>query len=302
LFCKQYVDQSNKNLQIGSRHLGPLSKMKLKNSKVVLYKVILKTVKEFAKKPLVPALFHKSCLQGIIHSCTFPYHDEKQKVSSDAFLSLFEIPGWMQLWTPSELGWWCARGLSLYGGACMGTLIDNTFDNKRTALLWLFLSAHGWFRNQASWPNQTRRRKADPEVAAALEGRYSVCCIKAERLEEEYLKDQIAALSHEDWLWLVQQIVRRSKEFGVCKNLGANLFNYFVIRDLRETDVMLSKLLEEITESRLPYQFEFTISMALEDYYFDNHCNDSVPLKVTLLCKYQKKLLRHNMELYTLLS
>jgi hypothetical protein len=118
--------------------------------------------------------------------------------------------------------------------------------------------------------------------------------------EEEYLKDQIAALSHEDRLWLVEQIVRRSSEFGVCKNLGANLFNYFV-RDLGETDVMLSKLLEEITETCLQYQFEFAINMALEDY-FHNRWNESVPLKVTLSPTYQKKLLRHDMELYTLLS
>jgi hypothetical protein len=298
LFSHRYIDQCNEAHHVGRGHVWRLVKtLNCQNSKIVLYNEILETRKDFATKKIAP-LFEKRCLQGIIQFHSNPPSLEEQNISSDAFLALFEIPGWMQLWTPSEFGWWYAIGLSQYGPACVQTLIDDTFENKKTALLWLFLGAHCWFQEHDSWP-LSRCRKLELNA----DGLNLACCDpRSYQLEEEYLNDQIAALSHEDRVWLVEQIVRRAGEFGVCKDLGANLFNYFVIRDLQEVDIMLCKLLEEIIQTRLQYQFEVAINMALEDYKFGCGLEDVAPLDVTLSRKYQGKLLCRDLELYEILS
>jgi hypothetical protein len=299
LFSYQYINQCNETYHIGDRHARNLTKkLKSKNRKTALYNEILDIRKDFATTKIAP-LFEKTCLQAIVQYNCNSNTLERQNISSDAFLGLFELPGWMQLlWTPSEFGWWYAMGLSQYGPACVQTLIDDTFENKRTALLWLFLGAHCWFHNHDSWPLSQGRK-----MELNADGMNLACCHpRSYQLEEEYLNNQIAALSHEDRLWLVEHIVRRAGEFGVCKDLGANLFNYFVVRDLQETDILFCKLLEEITHTRLQYQFEVAISMALEDYKFRSGLEDIAPLDVTLSRKYRRKLLRRDLELYAILS
>jgi hypothetical protein len=298
LFCERYIDQSNKVYHVGEKHIWRLTKtMKIGNSKILLPNTVLQIQKDLTTAKIAP-LFAKRCIQAIVQYLCDPFLLERRRTSSDAFLALFELPGWMQLWTPSEFGWWYAIGLSQYGPACVQTLIEDTFENKKTALLWLFLGAHCWFHDHDSWPLSRCRKD---ELAA--DGLNWVCCDpKSFHLEEEYLKDQIAALSREDRVWLVEQIVRRASEFGVCKDLGANVFNYFVVRDLEETDIMFSKLLEEVTQTRLQYRFEFTISLALEDFKFRSGLEDIAPLDVTLTRKYQGKLLRRDLELYAVLS
>ena len=64
--------------------------------------------------------------------------------------------------------------------------------------------------------------------------------------EHNYITNLIASVSCNDRIWIVRQIVRNATEFGVCKDLGANIFNYFIIHDLKDVDFIMCILLEEI--------------------------------------------------------
>ena len=75
----------------------------------------------------------------------------------------------------------------------------------------------------------------------------------------------MAWVSGDDRIWLVQQIVRNAPEFGGCRHLGANLFNYFVIRNT------------QICSSRLQLVFEDAISLAITEYKRDG---ENPPLKL----------------------
>jgi len=51
------------------------------------------------------------------------------------------------MWTKSELGWICAIGLTQYGDETVEPLLQQSFDNNREALIWLFLGAHHWTKD-----------------------------------------------------------------------------------------------------------------------------------------------------------
>lgn len=84
--------------------------------------------------------------------------------------------------------------------------------------------------------------------------------------------------------------------------LWANLFNYFVVPDSAEADVVLSKILEGIIGTRLQYHFEFVITEALVDYDIRSGLEDVPQLNLCQARKYKMKLLRQDLELFTLLS
>jgi hypothetical protein len=102
---------------------------------------IFKIRREFEEKGLNPIL-EKRCLQAVLKDQLVPFCLEQQRISAETFRSLFDLLGWMELWTEDELGWWYTLGLSQYGPALLSDLINQSFPSKSEALIWLFLGAH----------------------------------------------------------------------------------------------------------------------------------------------------------------
>ena len=96
----------------------------------------------------------------------------------------------------------------------------------------------------------------------------------------------------------MRQIIRKAPEYGVCRNLGGNVFNYFVLHDLNKIDAMMCILLEEIIGSPLQYLFEYVINIAIAEY---QNMEPASPLVLNEARKFGPKLLRKNLDLYTIL-
>jgi hypothetical protein len=67
-------------------------------------------------------------------------------------------------------------------------------------------------------------------------------------------------------MWIVEQIIRRAPEFGVCWDLGASVYNHFILRDpteLAQLDLILTR--GEMSTSRLRHLFEYSIGLAKEE-------------------------------------
>jgi hypothetical protein len=176
-----------------------------------------------------------------------------------------------------------------YGPGCIESFIDQTFKDKREALVWLFLGAHRWF-------NPKIPRWEEPEHR-----HFGSCCsdVGYDGCERDYLVDLVASLSREDRIWIIRHIIRKAPEYGVCRSLGANVFNYFVLHDLKEVDVMMCILLEEIIGSPLQYLLEYAISIAIAEY---QNTKEASPLVLDEARKFGSKLLRKNLDFYTLLG
>lgn len=117
--------------------------------------------------------------------------------------------------------------------------------------------------------------------------------------EREFVMEYISSISPQDRIHIVRQIVRRAPRFGVCRELGANIFSYFVVYDLTQADIVLSTLLDEIRDSRLQYNFEYAISLAITEYQRENGV---ILFKLEMSRKYMDSLLRKDTELYSLLK
>lgn len=284
LFCKRYVSDFNTCHHVVD--IMPILTVGNDNHTITLDGIanIRKASNEQGLRPM----FEKRCLQASLEVILGVKFIDQQAISASSFVAILEQPGWMEMWTPSELGWWFAIGLSQYGSKPIEKYIDQCFVNKRAALMWLLLGAHYWFHESAD--------RIEDEAAS----NWSICCPQVpDGLEIEYISGLVDATSPKDRIWVLQQIVRRAPEFGMCRDLGANLFNYFVVRDLRETDLMLSILLEEIIDTRLQFLFEYAVSIAIEDY----RRRDAVlPMNLELSRKYADKLLRKDLSLFALLS
>ena len=125
---------------------------------------------------------------------------------------------------------------------------------------------------------------------------YGRCCpvVTYEGCEREYIINLLASLSRHDRIWTMKQIIQKAPEFGVCRNLGANIFNYFVLFDLKDIDAIMCVLLEEIIATPLQYFFEYAISMAIADY----QCIEGVPsLRLYKAREYGRKLIRTDLDL-----
>ena len=169
----------------------------------------------------------------------------------------------------------------------MQILINKSFGNNRETILWLFLGAHSWLHQD--------NVQFDPK---AFQGVVSCCQFVDYGKERDYINELVGSVSQTDRVRLIKQIVQRAPEFGVCSYLGSYIFNYFVIRDKAEANLMLSVLLEEITMSRLQYIFEFAISAAVAQY----QRTEITSIEFTMSEKYGDKLMRTELDLYKLLK
>jgi hypothetical protein len=73
----------------------------------------------------------------------------------------------------------------------------------------------------------------------------------------------IESISREDRIWIVEQLVRRAPEFGVCRDLGANIYNYFIMQNGREDKELNEIFTKEIASSRVRPLFEYSIRLLL---------------------------------------
>ena len=285
LFCKRYIDDYHICSLIVDKILG----LKRRKTTTVLDKLM--DIREAFKQTPLDSRFEKSTLQGYLELQLRPVFAEGQifqMVSENTFITIFELPEWMKMWTKSELGRWYALGLYQYGPGSITNLIDKSFRNKGEALLWLFLGAHRWFHEVYV--------ETDPMV---FEDTVDCCHFVEYGREREYVKESVGSISQNDRIWLLEQIVQRAPEYGVCRYLGTYLFKYFVIRDTAEADLMLSVLVKEITTSRLQYMFEFAVSLAVRVYQQSEEVN-RLDLKISK--KYADKLMRPELALYSLLK
>src|SRR5271167_633663 len=99
----------------------------------------------------------------------------------------------------------------------------------------------------------------------------------------------MSSISCQERIWTMKQIIRNAPEFGVCRNLGANIFNYFVLHDFNDVDAMTCILLDEIIDTPLQYLFEYAISLAIAAYQNREGAN---PLLLNNARLYKPKLLR----------
>jgi len=234
-------------------------------------------------------LLRKRCIQAVANYWYLSPYDLKKRTTTEAeFKTLLKSKGFLAMWDKWELGWWYSIGLWQYGPACVNSFIRQSFQSTRSCLLWLFLGAHHWFREK-----KLRR----PELCHLRQG---ACCPsgKYDGCEQEYLIDLVASLT-KDRIWTTRQIIRGAPEYGVCRDLGANVFNYFVLHDLEEVNAMMCILLEEIIGSPLQYLFEYAISIAMAEY---QNTEGNSTLVLNEARKYQSKLLRKELDLYTLLG
>ena len=190
---------------------------------------------------------------------------------SVVFQTMFGRTGYPQSWGPSQSGVLFAHGLSWWGlqggpeSSVMGDLINRHFRDTKEALVWLFLGAHDWFDG----------RKTITPPSEPIISRHDYCAYTSSPCREKlYLESTLVSLQREDRQWILEQILRRAPEFGVCRYLGANLFNYFVLNpfdfnrpeDVDEADIMFSTILREIRTSRVRKVLEFAIVCAITEY------------------------------------
>ena len=287
LFCKQYIDDFNRciHLSLSAAPYLALPMIPGEDSRVLLDGV--KNIQEICKEHGLSSLLERACIKGALHIYLQPSRFDPQQVSLHTFRGLFEVPGRMEMWTPAEFGSWYAIGLSQYGIKGVEALIDQSFKNTREMLVWLFLGAHNWF-------HETEKRKEDEDE---VDSRH--CCDwMTIGFESEFVNERMSSISRDDRIWILEQIIRRASEFQSCRDLGANLFNYFVVRDFAEADVMLSILIDEISYSRLQYLFEYAISIAVDEYRRRN----KAPLEFKVARRFVDRLMRKDLNLYILLT
>ena len=283
LFCKKYIDDFNTCYRI----LYSEGRYQRRRSCPPMLVKIDKMREAFRAKNL-NLLLQKRCLQAAVeYWYLYPNPSRTQATSAEDFKSLMKSEGWLEMWDKPELAWWYSLGLWQYGHDCVRSFIEQSFPDKCQALVWLFLGAHRWFITKSHRWQET-------------DYLHLVRCCSGEDYggEREYLINLVKSLSWEDRIWTMRQIVRKAPEYGVCRNLGANIFNYFVVHSLDNVDTMMCVLLEEIIGSPLQYLFEYAIDVAISEY----HNIEQTPLMFREACRFGSKLLRKNLGLYTILS
>jgi hypothetical protein len=288
LFCRRYLSESHQcHLITDSVYFG-------RNYTEAETPQKVKTMREEFRKSALSLHQEKRSLQACLGRALGRFSG--QIISSETFLSFFRDDYWKNLWTPDELGWWCAQGLSKYGSAVQ-PLIDSSFTTTRESLLWIFLGAHHWLH--------PRDNSHDSLVNSDLEANdiYSCCQNCPEGLEKEPVTAMMSSLSRKEKILLLEETVRKAPEYGQCRDLSGNLFNYFVLAADNEEDIdlMFSVLLEQITESPMQYLFEHMIGLAIS-YYLDENSMQKLPWKLPETKKYTSKLVRRNRELYIALK
>ena len=256
--------------------------------------------RDLRKSPLT-LLHEKRTLQAYVLHSLKPFVEKGIYV--DTFLSLFNTPKWKDMWTFAELGWWYSLGLVKFGSEIQ-PLIDSSFQSTREALLWLFLGAHHWLHDIDSDENLFSVLNADLEAKEPY-----TCCFRFhfEGRKEQYpVTQMLASQTRDTKVWLLKEIVRMAPEHGQCRDLGGNLFNYFIVPDeveaeLESRDFLFSVLLQEITDSPMQYLFEHSIGLAIS-YYLQRNGLKKLSWDLTRSKGYASKLLRKNRELYKALE
>ena len=305
LFCKKYLDDYNTCYRLMNgiedadlyafKYFYNRQKKRVKRTlRYVRPKLLerIPRVMEAFKETNLSLILQKRCLQAALSDGVwylFPRRLEKLTTTADEFKEFLEMEGFLEMWDESELGWWYALGLWQYGPDCIQTFIKSTFKDKRSTLMWMFLGAHHWFLEKKS-------RREEPDHS-----RRGLCCsgVTYDGYERDYLTELAASISRDDRIWTMRQIIRKAPEYGVCRDLGANVFNYFVLHDLKEVDDMMCIVLEEIIGSSLQYLFEYAISVAIAEY---QNTDGVYPLVLDEARKFRPKLLRKDLDLYTLLG
>jgi hypothetical protein len=282
LFCKYYIDDIITCAKIGNP--WPSKSRSGKN-----IPAIIQSIREESRENNLPIGLEKHCLQGyLIKNFTDkPMSDDQSRENADIFEKLFAKQEWLDLWENPELGFWCALGMTQWGPESVESLIKTVFCNRRECLLWLFLGAHGWYDDYVLY-------RDDPETEAE-----TYCCSPMAGRERQFIRDELGSLSRGDRIWLVRRILELAPEYGVCRHLGGNIFNYFVCNNREESDIMLAELLEGFVGSRLQYIFEFAISVAIGSY---RNRGGECDFIFELSRKYACRLLRKDLELYEILS
>ena len=284
LFCKKYLDDFNTCYRLLNSK-GPFERW---HRRPPMLAKVVKIRESFGTKNL-SFLVQKRCIQAVIDDWYLsPRRLRMKTTSAEDFKSLMGSQGWSEMWNESELGWWYSLGLWQFGRDCVEFLIDQSFKDTRQALIWLFLGAHRWFRPKANrWDENEYRH-------------FSGCCsvVDYSGCERDYLVDLVASLSREDRVWTMRQIIRKAPEYGVCRSLGANVFNYFILHNPSEVDTMMCILLEEIIGSPLQYLLEYAISIAIGEY---RSTEGAPPLVFDEACKFIPKLLRKDLDFCSLL-
>lgn len=284
LFCKRYLDDFIACYNL----INPLSEqLDIRKKPMALLDEVVK-IRKGLKFTDLSLLMRKRCIQGVVEDLVSVYCLERRIIPEETFKALFELPGWLELWNESELGWWYFLALWQYGPACVDSYIEQTFKSKRCSLVWLFLGSH-----------KSLDLKTSREDVIEHEISYDHCCpvVTYVGFEREYLTNFVASTPRHDRIWAMEQIIRRAPEFGVCRNLGVNIFDYFVLHDLNYDDAMMCILLEEIIASPLQYFFEYAISRALTDY----QQTEGASLRLSKARRYSARLLRKDLSLSTLL-
>jgi len=183
------------------------------------------------------------------------------------FQALFELPEFVRLWHPSDLGEIFCYAISKWRpriqSSFIESLIHRHFSGRKEALLWLFLGAHGWYTGNTILL-QTPSRKA-----------LDLCCSR-NGYAPDYFEITLSSLQREERRWILEHIMLHAPEFGVCRFLGAYIFVYFVIGtvdlslDFQEADIMFLTILRGMCGSRLQELFDVSICCAQEDYGYNN--------------------------------
>lgn len=294
LFCKPYIDDLHACAAVMDISEGNLGAARGEGLLSVVERIRASKLKE---------IFRKACIRAILTHELTAYRPVWQTVSSDTFKNLFALPGWIDMWTKSELGWICAIGLTQYGGETVEPLLQQSFDNNREALIWLFLGAHHWTKDPQD-PEGTNTPLPRTPDAVDEDGEIihhgSCCGNMVWGFQEDFLTNTLGSLSQADRLWIMRKIVSLAPEFGVCADLGCNIFNYFVLGcGPDESDTMFSALLDSIIGSTLQYIFEYAISHAI------SLAEENGGLKCVALTsarKYSGRVDRKNLALYRLVS
>jgi hypothetical protein len=235
---------------------------------------------------------HRSLLTSQKKSCLLAFIDsgliDLRRTPEANFKAVFEMTSWKDMWTDAELGRLIALGLSQYGPAgYIGELIEDSFTSKFHTYLWLFLGAHYLFH---PWTPRDQTFYARDENKA--------CCISEDTagIEKDYLNEAIQSFNVDERVLLVTRAVRMAPEFGVCRDLGANLFNYVVLQGQEhEVNAVFDTLVREICSSRMQYLFEHAIGLAIANA-------DRLPSPEIDTRQLKDKLLIQRGELYQLLD
>jgi hypothetical protein len=245
LFSRRYVDDFYKCFDLTDY---PIDKRFDRTQQSYLDSVT--TLRNTVERNGVYSLTAKRTIQALLERDLRWRGYPREIITSATFRDLFRLPGWIEIWSPPELGWWFSLGLTQYGPEGLEGLIDQSFSSKRDALVWLFLGAHQWFHEHTRRPIPS----------------HMTCCNRLPQdTEREYIADLIASVSREDRIWIVEQIVCLATEFGVCSDLGAAIYSYFILRDPAESEQLDLILTRAISTSRLRPLFEYTIGLAKEE-------------------------------------